>query len=95
AYAARGNTAACDRALGQAIERFSAIDPATTPPWGACVGEAGISDYQGAAYYTLALTGRDPRAAERVVPLLRHAVDHFDPDYARPRVLYLPSSATA
>jgi hypothetical protein len=95
AHAARGDAAPCDRALGQAIEHFSIIDPATTPPWGAHVSDTGISDYQGAAYYALALTGRDSRAAERAVPLLRHAVDHFGPDYARPRALYLPDLAGA
>jgi hypothetical protein len=31
----------------------------------------------------------DPSAAGRAVPLLRHAVDSFGPDYARPRALYL------
>ncbi|HKR48023.1 MAG TPA: helix-turn-helix transcriptional regulator [Pseudonocardiaceae bacterium] len=95
AYAARGDAAACDRALGQALEHFSTIDPATTPPWDFCVGDIGISAYQGAAHYALALTGRDPRAAERAVPLLRYAVDHFGPDYARPRALYLPDLAGA
>ncbi|MGH4008637.1 MAG: helix-turn-helix domain-containing protein [Pseudonocardiaceae bacterium] len=93
AHAARGDAAACDRALGQAIEHFSAIDPATALPWGGKVSDIGISDFQGAAHYALALTGRDPRAAERAVPLLRHAVEHFGPDYARPRALYLPDLA--
>lgn len=95
AYAAQGDAVGCDRALSQAVERFNAIDPATTLPWGAHVGETGISDFQGAAHYALALTGRDPSAAGRAVPLLRHAIEHFGPDYARPRALYLPDLAGA
>jgi len=33
AYAADGDAAGCDRALGQAVEQFGGIDPATAPPW--------------------------------------------------------------
>ncbi len=69
--------------------------PATTPPLVAHVGDAAISGYQGVAHYELASTERDPRAAGRAVPLLRHAVDHLGPDYARPRALYLPDLAGA
>ncbi len=95
AYAAQGDAAACDRALGQATEHFSSVDPATTPPWVAHVGDADISGKQGVAHYTLALPGRDPRAAARAVPLLRHAVDHLGPDYARVRAQCLPDLAGA
>ncbi|MGB6165397.1 MAG: helix-turn-helix domain-containing protein [Pseudonocardiaceae bacterium] len=95
AHAAQGNAAACDRALGHAEERCAALDPANTPSWGAHVGETGISSYQGAAHYELAMTGRDPRAAGRAVPLLCHAVDQFGPDYAKLQALYLPYLAGA
>lgn len=94
AYAAQGDTVACDRALGQAIEHFSRIGPASEAPWNvSLVGETGLAALQGAAHYTLAVAGGDPRAASRAVPLLRQAVDHFGPAYARPRGLYLPDLA--
>jgi transcriptional regulator with XRE-family HTH domain len=90
AHAAEGDAVACDRSLSKAEEHVGAIDPATAPPWGVHVGEAGMSGFQGVAYYTLALPGRDARAAGRAVDLLRHGVGHFDPGYARLRALYLP-----
>ncbi|MGH3873458.1 MAG: reverse transcriptase N-terminal domain-containing protein [Pseudonocardiaceae bacterium] len=95
AHAVRGDAASCDRALGQTVEHFSMVDPATTPFWGAHIVDTGISYYQGVAHYALALTGRDPQAAERAVPLLRHAVDNFGPDYARLRALSLPDLSGA
>lgn len=93
AHAAQGDATGCDRALGQAVEQFSTIDPATRTPWGESYSEAGLAARQGAAHYELALAKRDPRAAGRAVPLLRYAVDHFGPDYARPRARYLPDLA--
>ena len=95
AHAAQGDSAICDRALGQAVEHFSTIDPATTPSWGAWFDRAVVSGYQGTAHYELALTKRDPRAAGRAVPLLREAVDRLGPDYARPRALWLTDLAGA
>ncbi|MGH3771871.1 MAG: helix-turn-helix domain-containing protein, partial [Pseudonocardiaceae bacterium] len=95
AHAAQGDATACDQALGQAVAQFSRIDPLTRPSWGTQLSDAVISASQGAAYYELALTGRDPRAAGRAVPLLRHAVDGLGPDYARPRALYLSDLAGA
>ncbi|MGH3719507.1 MAG: helix-turn-helix domain-containing protein [Pseudonocardiaceae bacterium] len=95
AHAAQGDTVGCDRALGQAIERFSAIDPMNRPPWGAHQNEAVLAAKQGVAHYTLALAERDPCAAERAVPLLRHAVDHVGPDYDRLRAQYLADLAGA
>jgi hypothetical protein len=89
AHAAQGDPEACARALGQAEEHFSAIDPATRPSWGASFSEAGLAAKQGGAHYTLARASGDSRAASRAVPLLRHAVDSLGPDYARPRALYL------
>ncbi len=85
AYAAQGDAVACDRALGQAIEQFARIDPATRPPWGGFLDEAALAAKHGRAHYELALTGRDPHAAARAVPLLRDAVDHYGPGYARLR----------
>jgi hypothetical protein len=73
----------------------ASIDPATTPPLVAHVGDAYIAAQQGVIHYTLAMASGDPSAAERAVPLLRHAVDHLGPDYARPRALYLPDLAGA
>jgi hypothetical protein len=95
AHAAQRDAAGCDRALGQATEHFSSIDPATTPSLVAHVGDAGISGMQGAAHYTLAMASGDPHAAGRAVLLLCDAIDHFGPDYARLRALYLPDLAGA
>ncbi len=83
AHASQGNAADCDRALGQATEHFSNINPATTPVWCAYLDETRLASFQGDAHYELALVGRDPRAAGQAVPLLRRAADHFEPDYAR------------
>jgi transcriptional regulator with XRE-family HTH domain len=95
ADAARGDAAACDHALGRAVDQFSTVDPATRPPWGAFFGEAHLAAMQGTARYELALTSRDPGVANRAVPLLHHAVEGFGPDYARSRALYLPDLAGA
>lgn len=89
-HAARGDTTDCDRALGKAIEYFAAIDPASRESWSVILlDEAGLSGHQGHIHHTLVLAGHDPRAAQRAVPLLRHAVDHFRPDCARARAFYL------
>ncbi|MGH3913404.1 MAG: hypothetical protein ACRDTC_08340, partial [Pseudonocardiaceae bacterium] len=85
AHAAQGDAAACDHALGQAVEHFSRIDPANRTPWGAFLDETSLAAKQGNAHYTLARTSRDPRAANRAVPLLRQAVDQYGPGYARLR----------
>ncbi|MGH3832720.1 MAG: hypothetical protein ACRDRS_20160, partial [Pseudonocardiaceae bacterium] len=95
AHALRRDAVGCDRALGLARERLSAIDPATAPPWTAYIGQTGLPGHHGAAHYTLALASRDPRAASRAVPLLRHAVDGFGQDYAKLRAVYLPDLAGA
>ena len=94
AHAAQGDAAGCDRALGQAVDQFSIIDP-THESWANYFDETYLASFQGAAYYTLALTGRDPRAADRAVPLLRQAVEGFGPGYARSRALRLPDLAGA
>ncbi len=95
AHAAQGDTTGCDRALGQVVEQFSSIDPATRPRWGSSLGEGHFAAFQGSAHYTLALSSGDPRAANRAVPLLRDAMDNFGPGYARSRALYLPDLAGA
>ncbi|MGQ0719244.1 MAG: hypothetical protein ACT4NP_18410 [Pseudonocardiales bacterium] len=95
AHAAKGDAVSCDRALGQAIERFGTIDPATRPPWGAFFDKIGLASYRGDAHYELAVVKRDPRVAGQAVPLLRHTVDHFGPDYARLRALDLTNLAGA
>jgi transcriptional regulator with XRE-family HTH domain len=84
-YAVQGDVAGCDRALGQAEEHFAAIDPATCPPYGAWLGGVHLASFQGAAHYTLAVRNRDPHSAERALPLLGQAVEHFGSEYARPR----------
>jgi hypothetical protein len=95
AYAVAGNAVGCDRALGQAEERFTAIDPATRPPWGAHLDSVDLAACRGNAYHELAFTRGDPRTAAQAVPLLGHAVDHFGPAYARAQAIYLPDLAGA
>ncbi|MGH3767589.1 MAG: helix-turn-helix domain-containing protein [Pseudonocardiaceae bacterium] len=95
AHAALGDSMGCDRALGQGIEQFGAIDSATRPPWGIHLGEPHLASFQGATHYALALSGHDLRAASRAVPLLRQAVDNFGCGYARSKALYLPDLAGA
>jgi transcriptional regulator with XRE-family HTH domain len=95
AHAARSDAPACDRALGQAEDYFAAIDPDSTPLWVAHIGDAYLSIYQGVAYHSLAIAGRDPGAANRAVTLLHHAVNHLGTAHARGRALYLPDLAGA
>lgn len=98
AYAAYGDAKGCDRACGQAVEHFSSIDPAASPPWTAYIGENSSSlggGGQGSAYYDLARPGRDPLAAGRAVSLLSQAVDTFGSSYAMLRGRYLPDLAGA
>ncbi|MGH4014682.1 MAG: helix-turn-helix domain-containing protein [Pseudonocardiaceae bacterium] len=95
AYAADGDAAGCDHALGRAAEQLSSIDPTTSPPWTAYLSEVGICGGQGSAHYTLALHGRDARAAGRSVPLLRQAVKQYGPGYAHLRCRYLPDLSGA
>ncbi|MGH3798906.1 MAG: hypothetical protein ACRDTD_02015, partial [Pseudonocardiaceae bacterium] len=95
AHAAQGETADCGQTLGKAEEHFSGIDPATSPAWAAYLDETRLASLQGDAYYELALKSRDPGAAGRAVPLLRHAVDHLGPDYARIRASSLTKLAGA
>ncbi|MGQ0777876.1 MAG: helix-turn-helix domain-containing protein [Pseudonocardiales bacterium] len=89
AHAAQGDAAACERALGAAVDQFTSIDPATRPPWGTFLDDTGLVALQGGAHYTLAAAECDALAAGRAVPLLRQAVDRLGPGYARPRAHHL------
>jgi len=97
AHAADGDAQACDRACGQAVERFTSIDPAAAPPWTAYISEAGGNGQggRGSAYYELARIGGDPRAAGRAVLLLGEAVGNYGPGYAQFQARYLPDLAGA
>ncbi|MGH3694803.1 MAG: hypothetical protein ACRDRX_12590 [Pseudonocardiaceae bacterium] len=95
AYAAQGDTADCQRALGKAAEQFSTIDPAGRPAWGAHLDGTLLAAFQGAAHYTLARAINDQRAAGRAVPLLRQAVDDYGPDHASARARRLTDLAGA
>jgi len=99
-YQAWGQTAlsdarACDRAVGQAIEHFTHVDPGAAALWAAHITIAELAAMQGHAQYTLALASADPKHAARAVPLLREAVEGFGPTYARPRAVNLPGLAGA
>lgn len=65
--------------IEQATAAFGSIDPATRPPWGAFLDETTLAGNQGGVHCELALAKRDPQAAGRAVPLLRHAVDQIGP----------------
>lgn len=90
AHAMRGEEGACDRALGEAVDQFSAIDPAAVGPWTTNITSGFLAARQGHAHYTLALVDRDARAAGRAVPLLRRAIELYGPGYATSQALYLP-----
>lgn len=94
AHAVQGDVAGCDRSLGHAVEYFGNIDPADDS-WANFCKAAHLANYHGRADYKLALTGRDPRAADRAVPLLHQAVDGFGPDRARVRASALANLAGA
>jgi hypothetical protein len=94
AYAAQGDAAGCNRALGQSIDYFSSID-ATHESMADFVDETMLISYQGDAHYELAIAKDDPRAAGRAVPLFRDTVDRFGSGYARPRALDLTRLAGA
>lgn len=95
AHAARGDAAACERALGEAVDHCDAARSSASPRWVAHVGETGLVAYQGVAQYTLALSKGDHRAAGRAVDLLGDGIQRCGPAYARLRALYLPDLAGA
>jgi hypothetical protein len=66
--AALSDARASDRAVGQAIEHFTHVDPDTAAPWAAHITIAELAAMQGHAQYTLALATADPKHAARAVP---------------------------
>jgi len=94
AHALQRDAVGCDRALGQALDHFAAIDP-TQESWADYLDEAHLASLRGAAHYELAVASHDLHAASKAVPLLRQAVDHLSPDYARPRASALTNLAGA
>lgn len=86
-HAAQGDVAACERALGQVVERFGVADPDTAAPWAAAIDPSALEGWQGWARYELAAVTRDPRIASQAVPLLRHVISHFPASHARTRAL--------
>ncbi|MGH3815998.1 MAG: hypothetical protein ACRDUV_26715, partial [Pseudonocardiaceae bacterium] len=92
AHADRGHLADCQRALGDAEDAFTRIDPANVTPWACVDGPIKIATWQGHAYYELARTSGDQRCMQRAVTLLGQAVDN---PRAMSRALYLPDLAGA
>lgn len=74
-HAALGDTAACERALGEMQERFGVADPADRIPWAPAQYAAALPGWQGCTHYELALTSRDPRTARQAVVSLQRVVD--------------------
>ncbi|HET9253828.1 MAG TPA: helix-turn-helix domain-containing protein [Pseudonocardiaceae bacterium] len=95
AYAAKGDAATCDRALGQATEHFTSSDPVHESCTRTFLDETMLTAKQGAVHYELALASHDSQAASRAVPLLREAADGYGSDFARPRALDLTRLAGA
>lgn len=93
-HAAKGDTEACERALGESVEHFvHAPDP--DAPWAAHVDTAELAAQHGHAYYTLALASGNGEHAARAVPLLREATDGYKAAYARSRAVNLAGLAGA
>ncbi len=93
AHAARGQVTECQRALGEAEDAFTLIDPAATTPWACGVGSlVRFSTWQGHAYYELARRGGDPRLRDQAVTLLSQVLDNPRPVT---RAQYLPDLAGA
>ena len=93
--AARGDAAACDRALGRSVERFATPTPIAAGPWCAHVGPAAQAAWRGRAYVTLAVVSGNPRHAARAVPLLEEAVRDYGPGHARAKAVDLAGLAGA
>lgn len=90
-YAALGERVSCERALGRAEEHFTAVDPATAPPWAAHVDSAEFAAQQGHAWYLLSAT--DAGAADRAVALLAASTNAQSDEYARTRAVNLAGLA--
>jgi hypothetical protein len=96
AHAHQADAASCERALGQAVDRFGATSPAGAPaPWVVSMDGTELTAHQGHAYYQLALSSQDRHAAARAVPLLREFVDNLPPEHIRTRTLNLADLAGA
>jgi len=80
--AARGDAAACDRALGRSVEQLTAAEPTVAGPWNAHISPALLTAWRGSAYLDLAVTSGSSRHAARAVPLLTEAVRDIEPDYS-------------
>ncbi|MGI9003154.1 MAG: helix-turn-helix domain-containing protein [Pseudonocardia sp.] len=94
-HAARGDAAACDRALDRSVELLDTPETTATAPWSAHVGSAELAARQGHAYFTLAMASGNLQHAARAVPLLQEAVRDYGPNYARARAIQLPGLAGA
>lgn len=92
-HAAQRDVGACERALGQVVERFSVADPETATPWAVAIAPSALEGWQGWTRYELAIATRDPRTASRAVPLLRHVISHFPAGYARTHALNMTELA--
>lgn len=90
AYAARGDAGACQRALGEAEEVFTGIDPATAAPWACVDGPVKLTTWQGHARYELGRVRQDQRCLEQALGALVVVPDN---PHAMSRALYLPDLA--
>ncbi|MGH3568950.1 MAG: hypothetical protein ACRDRH_23575 [Pseudonocardia sp.] len=93
--AARGDAAACDRALGRSVEQLTTAEPTLAGPWNAHVSPALLASRRARAYLDLAATSGNPRHAARAVPLLEETGRDFGPGYPRGRALNLANLARA
>jgi transcriptional regulator with XRE-family HTH domain len=94
-HAAQGDAQACQRALGESVERYARA-PGVPAPWAVHVDTAELAAQYGHAHYTLALAcGGDRKQAARAVPLLREATDGYQPANARSRAVNLAGLAGA
>jgi hypothetical protein len=95
-YAAAGESTACDRALGQANERFADVDVAAEPEWLHYFDAAELAGMAGHCYHVAATrTDRPEREslAGKAVSLLRSAVEGYDDQYVRTRAVNLAGLA--
>ncbi len=86
-HADLGRVTACQRALGDAQEAFTRIDPADTTPWACFDSPVRFTTWKGHAYYELARHSSDPRLRDQAVTLLAQTLDNLRP---MTRALYLP-----
>lgn len=94
-HGAQGDTGACDRAAGQAIDHFTRADPAEAAPWVAYVNATEVAAMQGSARYRLALATGDATHAASAIPFMQQAVQGYGPDCALPRAINVTGLAGA